>query len=309
MKFSLRQLEGFTAAARLGSFTAAARKVSMTQPAFSQMIRELENIVGMKLFERTTRKIELTEIGRQLLSMIERPLNDLDQAYADVRNLSSGIRGRIVIGVLPSFAFSELGHSLAKFRAAHPGVVVNLVEAANPKLIESVLSREVDFGIGMMSAPRERLVFHPLLQDELVAIFPKDHVLARRKHVSWLELAKQPLILLVEQSSSREVIDRGFAVHGVTAQPAYEIENMVTSLTLVRAGLGITIFPNMALPALNMQGLQVGHIAGPRPTRTIGVLSRVGASLPPAATNYVQSLIALPRRKRAQMRALAQRQT
>src|SRR5262245_20924798 len=147
MKFSLRQLEGFAAAARLGSFTAAAQKVAMTQPAFSQLVRDLEGILGTKLFDRTTRKIELTEAGRQLLTMIERPLDDLGQAYTDVRELSVGFRGRIVIGALPSMAFGELTLSLAEFKASHPKVSIRLVEAANPRLIESVQNREVDFGI------------------------------------------------------------------------------------------------------------------------------------------------------------------
>lgn len=292
MKFSLRQLEGFQAAARLGSFTAAAQKVAMTQPAFSQLIRDLEGIVGMKLFDRTTRKIELTDAGHQLLRMVERPLDDLNQAYTDVRELSVGIRGRIVVGALPSIAFSELTTSLAEFKASHPGVVVRLVEAANPKLVESVLNREVDFSIGMLSLPHENLVFRQLLEDELVVVFPKEHPFARKKKITWPELAKEPLILLFEQSSSREVIDRGFAVYSVTAQPAYEIANMVTSLGMVRAGLGVTIMSRIALPALNMQGLQAGAIAAPRPTRAIGILTRADRPLSPAAANYIDVLIA-----------------
>jgi len=292
MKFSLRQLEGFAAAARLGSFTAAAQKVAMTQPAFSQLVRDLESILGTKLFDRTTRKIELTEAGRQLLAMIERPLDDLSQAYADVRELSVGIRGRIVIGALPSIAFGELTLSLAEFKANHPKVIVRLVEAANPRLIESVQNREVDFGIGMFAAPEDKLNFRKLLEDELVAVFPRGHTLARKKKVSWTDLAKQTLILLVEQSSSREVIDRGFAVHGVTVQPAYEIANMVTSLSMVRAGMGVTIMPRIALPALNMQGLQIGHIADPHPTRAIGILAKPDRPLSAAAENYIELLTA-----------------
>lgn len=304
MNFSLRQLEGFAAAVRVGSFTGAAQKVGMTQPAFSQLIRALEGVVGSRLFDRTTRKIKLTEPGRRFLNMIERPLDDLSQANIDVRELAAGTRGRIVIGTLPSVSFGHLARSLAEFKARHPAVVIRLIEGANPDLVESVLNREVDFGIGALTTPHNKLVFCELLRDELVAVYPVGHAISRKRKVSWRELSKQTLILLYKRSSSREVIDRGFAVAGVTAEPAYEIANMVTSLSMVRAGLGVTIMPRMALPALNMQGLRFKSIGYPCPSRAIGIITRIDRPPPPAAAKYIEMLFATVRRNRHRALAL-----
>ncbi len=109
--FKLRQLEGFVAAADSGSFSHAALQLAMTPPAFSQLIRELESSLGMLLFERTTRRIDLTDAGRQLLHSVRRPLEDLNGAYSDMRDLAGGKRGRV--------SFS-IGLSCSRYRSRFP---------------------------------------------------------------------------------------------------------------------------------------------------------------------------------------------
>jgi DNA-binding transcriptional LysR family regulator len=175
MNFKLRQLQGFAGAARHGSFSAAAKELAMTQPAFSQLIRELEIALHVKLFERTTRRIELTEAGRRLLSMIERPLDDLNDAFKFVRDLAAGTRGRLAFASLPSVAFGIATHALARFKARYPAIAVRLIEDQNFTILDRVLHREVDFGIGTLATPNRELVFRELLRDELQAVFPADH--------------------------------------------------------------------------------------------------------------------------------------
>jgi DNA-binding transcriptional LysR family regulator len=291
MKFTLRQLEGFAAAARGGSFTRAAMLVSMTQPAFSQLIRELEGILGARLFDRTTRKISLTEPGRQFLRMIARPIEDLEQAYAEVREISVGKRGRLLIGTLPSFAFGGLAETLAQFKTRNPAVAIRLIENGNPEIVDSVKNGEVDFGIGVLIAPDNKLTFRKLLQDELVVVCPTGHDLAKRKRVSWSDIAKHTLILLYEQSSSRVVIDQAFAISGISVEPAIEVANMVTSMSMVRAGLGVTVMPRIALSPLRLQGLEIRPIRDPRPWRQIGIMARADRQLAPAAAAFIEMLI------------------
>lgn len=296
MNFKLRQLSGFVAAARLGSFSAAARELAMTQPAFSQMVRELEAALGLRLFERTTRRVELTEAGQRLRAMVERPLDDLDDAYRYARDMAAGRRGRIVFTSLPSVAFEFVALVLARFKARHPGITVRLIEDQNATIIERVLDREADFGIGTLEPGHPGLAFRELLRDELLAVVPARHALAGKSSVNWRDLAGESLALLPRQSSVREIADAGFAASGAAQEPAYEVANMVTALGMVRAGLGVTIMPRIALMELNMKGLRALRISEPRPERRIGIITRTDRALSPAAAEYVEMLFSDPRR-------------
>jgi len=295
MSFKLRQLQGFVAAARYGSFSNAARELAMTQPAFSQMVRELEATLNLKLFERTTRRVELTDAGRRLRAMVERPLDDLDAAYRYARDLAAGRRGRIVFASLPSVAFEFATLVLARYKGEYPGIAVRLIEDQNEHIVQRVLDREVDFGIGTLEGERPELAFRELLHDELLAVVPVRHHLARAS-LTWRDVASEPLALLPRQSSVRELADAGLAANGVPREPAYEVANMVTALGIVRAGLGITVLPAIALMELNMRGLHASRIRNPRPSRRIGIITRVDRTLSPPAAAYVEMLFSDPRR-------------
>lgn len=292
MNFKLRQLQGFVLASRLGSFSKAAGELSMTQPAFSQLIRELERALGVKLLERTTRRVELTEAGRRLLAMIEPPLDDLQHAEAHLRDMAQGRRGRIAFASLPSVAYGYATQALSRYKAEHPGIAVRLIEEQNLNIIEMVLAREIDFGIAMLTGPHPELAFIPWMTDELVAVFPARHRFAARKMLKWRELSVEPLVLLLRQSSVRELADTGLAAAGRRADPAYEVAGMVTALSMVRAGLGVTVLPRIALEELNMKGLTSARLDQPRLMRPIGIVTRADRSLSPAARAYVDILFA-----------------
>ena len=291
MNFKLRQLEGFVAAARAASFSSAARELSMTQPAFSQLIRELESVLSVRLFERTTRRVELTEVGQRLFSMVERPLEDLRHAEAHIRDVAAGRRGRIAFASLPSVAFGFATRALAKFKARHPGISVRLIEEQNLNIVEKVLDREVDFGIGALSSPHAELEFRPLLVDELLAIMPTRHRFAAKKRLSWKELAAEPLVLLPRRSSVSELAQIGFAANRLRLEPAYEVADMVTALGLVRSGFGMTLLPRIALDELNMKGLRSARLSAPTPSRSIGVITRADRALSPAAAVCVELML------------------
>lgn len=290
MNVKMRQLEGFVAAARHLSFSAAARELAMTQPAFSQLIRELENGLGVRLFERTTRKVALTEAGTRFLALVERPLEDLEAAYAYARDVAAGDRGRIAFALLPALAFGYAMPTLARFKAIHPNVSVRLVEGPNSNSLEMVRSREVDFAIGTLNDPDELLTFKELLVDEVLAVVSKKHPLAKNKRLTWPELAREELVLLTRRSNVRQTVDAAFARNGKIIEPAYEVANMVTALNLARHGIAVTFMPRIALSELNMRDLVSLPITNPRPIRRIGVITRTDRALSPAAAQYVDML-------------------
>lgn len=290
MNFKLRPLVGFVLAAHRGSFSAAANEISMTQPAFSQMIKGLESTLGLQLFERTTRQIELTESGRQLLAMVERPLDDLETAWNYVRDVTGGKRGQIAFAVLPTIAFGLATKALARFKQNHPGITARLIENQGWNIPKQVLSREVDFGIGTLDSHQPELTFRELVRDEVMAVVRADHPLAKGGQASWKMLAGEPHILLPRQSNVRFLVDNSFAACGIRIEPAYEVANMVTALGMIRAGLGITFLSRLVLSELNMSDLVALQMNQPRRARTIGLITCADRELSVAAAAYVRLL-------------------
>jgi len=290
MKLKLRQLDGFVAITRRGSFSAAARELGMTQPALSQLIRHLEAELGSLLFERTTRRVDLTDAGRRFLTLIQRPLEDLGDAHHVMRNLADTRHSRIAFASLPSVACAVAIPRLAAFKAAYPRTQVRLFEAQNRDIVEKVLNREVDFGIGTLSTRHPGLEFRTLMIDELVPVFPDNHPYARRRTVSWVEFAREPLVLLTGGSSVRAIVEQHLAAAGLAVEPAYEVAGMSTALALIRAGLGVTARPRIALERIMMTGLASTRFPAPRPRRRIGIITRKGHALPDAAQEYADLL-------------------
>lgn len=290
MNFKIRQLEGFIAAADHRSFSAAADRMCMTQPAFSQLIQELEKIVGTRLFDRTTRRMELTEAGQLLLAQARRPVEDLQFAWESVAEMASGSRGSVSFAILPSAAFSIGTRAVARFHSDFPKVKVRQLEDQDRLLMDKVLDREVDFGVGMMARPEPALQFHELFVDELMAVLRHDDPGARKRKIAWADLRDAGLILLPPTSSVRRLTDAGLALAGYSRAPDFEVVNMVTSLTMVRQGLGMTILPRIALDSMRMDGLVHRPLTDPRPMRSIGIVRRTDRVLSPVAERFIAYL-------------------
>lgn len=269
-KLKLRQLEGFVAAADGGSFIAGASAMAMTAPAFSQLIRELESSLGLVLFERTTRRVELTDAGRRLLDQVRRPLADLAEVSADMKALAGGLRGRVVISILHSLAQGVGARAVAQLRQLRPDITVRIIEDQNEIMIERVRNREVDFGLGMINETYDDLSFSFLFEDELVAVFASSNGISRSNRVTWRQLAMEDLILLQPKSSVRRLVEAGLLVTGLTPKPFTEVVSMVTAMNMASLGLGVAVLPEISLASMRISGVTIRPIGDPRPRRKIG---------------------------------------
>jgi LysR family carnitine catabolism transcriptional activator len=265
--------------------------MAMTQPAFSQLVRELEHLAGTRLFERTTRRVELTEAGRVLLAQVRRPLEDLQHAHESLAELAAGRAGSVTFAILPSAAFQVGTRTVARFCADFPRVKVQQIEDQERPILHKVLNREVDFGVGMLSQADKALSFDLMFVDELVVTMRADHPCVAKPQVAWRDLAQGGLILLPPTSSVRRLVDAGLAVARCERDPTFEVINMVTALAMVREGLGMTVLPEMALDSMKMDGLVYRRFSTRRPTRRVGVIRRVDRVLSTPATTFVEYLL------------------
>ena len=293
MNINLRQFQAFVTVAQLGSFTRAARHLNLSQPALTVQIRQLEEAAGVRLFDRSTRKVLLTPVGRELAPTLERVLHEIDVVMLHTKELASHIKGTVTIGALPSISSKLLPAAIAEFQKQYPGIVVRLRDVLAQRIVRMVKEGEVDFGIGTLRMPDPDIQFTPLLTDHLGVIFPAGHPVERRRSITLNYLATFPLILMDPETSVRDLVDRAFESIGEVAVPAFEAVYMSTTVALVKAGLGITIQPSSAMELAISRGLKFRTIRHQGFTREIGVIQNIRRSLSPSAEAFIKKMIAV----------------
>jgi LysR family carnitine catabolism transcriptional activator len=283
---TLRQIEGFLLAGELLSFTRAAEAMHITQSAFSQLVRELESTLGVRLFDRTTRRIALTDAGVILHTKMKRGLVEIDDACEEARAIARVEHGRITVGTLASLAIGVVTRALGELRSNFPGVKVSMREDYNGPLLERVAQGEVDFAVCAHSEAASGLRFEHLFDDELVAVMRRSDPKADLPVLRWSALRDESLVMLVRDSSTHEQIAAALQANRITRDADYEVANMFTALSMVRAGFGVTFIPAMVLSDVNMAGLAWKRLRRPAPTRRIGICRREDRTASPAAAKF-----------------------
>jgi len=287
---NLRQLQSFVAVARFGSFTRAAHLLHLSQPALTKQVRQLELTLSVRLFDRNTRTVELTRIGKELVPAIEQLLREIDAIVINARGLAEKSRGVIRVAALPSISSTILPRAVAQFRESYPGISVVLKDILAQHLVTMVKEEEVDFGIGSLNGTDPDIKFTLLLTDRIVVVFPPGFPLERKKTIELKELAGFPLVLMDKESSVRRLVDRAFEEAGEFVTPAFEAIYMSTAAGMVRAGLGVALLPSSALQTGELTGLRSRSVRHPALTREIGVIQKPRRSLSPAAESFLKTL-------------------
>ena len=282
MNVSLRQLRVFQAVALLGSFTRAGEHIGLSQPAVSRCVTELEQQLELKLLDRTTREVVLTDVGRGLAVKLERVLEDLDAVLLDARGQATQRHGRVRVASSPTLSANLLPECIARCRRDHPGLDLLLLDRMQHDALASVLSGEVDFGVVIDPERREGLHIEDILSEPFGLVCPPAHRLSRRRSAKWSDLTGEPLVLLDHASGSRRLIDDALRRHGVEAPVAQEVGHVTTIFRMVEAGLGISVVPMLALPPAGLQDLVMRPLL-PRIDRSIALVRRANRTLSPVA--------------------------
>lgn len=288
---TLRQLHAFCAVAEAGSFTAAATRMHLTQSALSVLVRELESELGVRLFDRHTRRVLLTEAGHELLPSAQRMLAELEQAAQGLAQLRDKSRGRLRLA-MPQLMASTLGaRAVAAFHRRHPGVAIELHDTPTDRLVAQVLSGEAELAIGVEVPSAAQVQRRVLLRDRHWLVCPAMHPLAQRAQVRWRELKSVPFI-----SPTRDFVrwlEPLLAPRGLLPVPAHTAGYVSTALGLVAAGLGVTLVPTYGAPLAKAWGLVLRPLVAPVFERDVQIYSAPGRSLTPAAQAFVAELLAV----------------
>lgn len=241
---NLRNLRTFVAIADAGGVHRAAARVNLSQPAVSRQIRALEIELGVPLFDRIGRRVQLTSEGEDLLRRSRRLLSEADSLVERAGALRKGETGILRIGATPQVIENTLAPFLGQYRRRHPGIEVQLVEDGGVRLPTRLANGDIQLGLTVVID--ERFQQRPLYPGYAVAVLSKKHRLNRRRTIDVAELADEPLLLLHRTFASREWLDTACSVAHIRPRVYLESGAPHTIIALAEVGYGIAIIPSTA---------------------------------------------------------------
>jgi DNA-binding transcriptional LysR family regulator len=283
MAIDLDQLRTFVAVAEAQSLTRAMDTLHLSLPAISRRLSSLEEELGVALLSRSTRRVALTQTGREFLPRARRLLDELEESLLGIRETAARRRGLVTLACIPTAAYYFLPATLADFAKRFPIVRVRVMDLSADGVIDAVATGGVEFGIGMEGAVHPEVEFRPLRRDPFVLACRRDHPLAKKRVLKWDDLIDEPLVGVSRRSGNRLILDRALLPRGIQPTWRYEAEHLSTSLGLVEAGLGVAVVPRLALPRDPHPVLVARPLTDPSIDRATGVVLRRGAVPGPAA--------------------------
>ncbi|HIF6625463.1 LysR family transcriptional regulator [Serratia ureilytica] len=282
MNYSLKQLRVFVAIARHGSFSRAGEAIGLTQSAVSHSVKELEAEIGVRLLDRTTREVVLTDAGLRLANRVERLLDELQAALLDARSFGVQRSGTVRVATSQTISAHLMPQCIAAGEREYPEIRIMLRDQAQQQVLHSVRNAEVDFGIVVDPVQAVDLECEAVLHEPFLLLCRDDHPFAAQQAVRWSALNGCRLVLQDYASGSRPLIDSALRQQGVEAQVVQEIGHPATLFPMVAEGIGISIFPALALPLPEGGRLRVRRLV-PEINRALMLVRRKNRSLTPAA--------------------------
>jgi DNA-binding transcriptional LysR family regulator len=285
----LRQIEHFVAVAEQGSFTAAARVSSIVQSALSTSIRNLERELGATLFERTTRRVTLSEAGRRFLPAARRVLAEAEAAGDAVRGVAELRTGRVAIGMIQWLGPVDVPAELSAFHRRYPGIQISVWNSPVNQLMDRLRAGALDLAYLVSDEPLpEDLVGVTVYREDMVLAMPPDHRLAGRERVRWAELDDEPVVDFAEGSSVTNIVRRVSAQRGLRRRIIGQVTQLDVQLALVRNGLGIA-FVQRTL-AETARGVRIADLVDPEVVLAISLATRAPGPVNPAAAALLDHL-------------------
>jgi DNA-binding transcriptional LysR family regulator len=283
-------LQAFLAVARQSSFRAAAEGLFITAPALSRRIENLEQALQERLFDRTTRRVSLTPAGELFLVHAQAVMDELELAVRSVEQGMAHRREHVTVACVPSVANNLLPLVLKPYARMHPNVRVRIIDENAAEVLESVRKGEADFGVNFIGAQEAEIDFRELTRERYLAVMPAHHPLAAQSSLHWKSLAGEKLVSVSSSSGNRSLIDNAFS--RVPQRPViqYETNHVAGAISLVAAGLGVALLPELAIRNAPYKGIVARPVTSPVLSRAMGLITLKGRVLKPAAATLAQAL-------------------
>ena len=284
----LQQLRYFVAVAELGNFTRAAERCLVSQPSLSQQIIKLEKELGGPLFDRSGRKVRLTDRGQRFCERANEILFAVESAEREMTEAADA--GRIGVGAIPTVAPYVLPPLLKQFVRSFPKADVTVFENLTEQTIKSCLEGEIDVGLLALPVDDQQLVVEPLFTEELLLALSKKHPLAKKRKITMKDIVDVQFVLLNETHCLGEQIVSFCKQKSCLPTVSCHSAQLLTVQQLVALGHGISLVPQMAAAADKSKDLLYRSLSGDKPTRTIAMIRRKSRHQSPLVNKFVEAL-------------------
>ncbi len=247
MDLEVRHLKLVATVAEEGSVTRAANRLHLTQSALSHQLRDVEDKLGVALFQRTARRMLLTRAGERLLESAHRVLDELEKAEEALREEGSQRDGLLRITTECYTCYHWLPSLLHAFQQKSPRVEVRIVAEATRRPVEALLEGELDLAIVSDPIKNRKIELEPLFQDELFLVTAPEHPLSRRAYVKAEDLVDEHLILYCDDKRDLTIYQQVLIPAGVSPRRLSSVQLTEAIIEMVKAGLGVTAFAGWAI--------------------------------------------------------------
>lgn len=294
MHVTLRHLRAAVAVAQHGSFRRAADTLHVSQPALSLAVHELESALGVSLFDRTSRSVVSTELGRFFVQGATRLLADFDHLIQETGDAARSRRGKVVVSCVSSIAGRVMPLAIQHCAKRYPEVEVVIRDDVATQVLALVQAGVADFALTIAPPTlADGMQFEPLLNDPFYVVCDHRHVLAKRRTVAWKALDGESLIELSTSSGTHQMVRDELARSHARPSRSTAVSHLSTVHGLLEAGHGVAVLPRIALPVADHPTLVSRPLVQPTVARAIGIYRRRDRSLAPAANALAESMRAV----------------
>lgn len=283
MRASFEDLRAFVHVAEQGRFVQAADGLNITQSALSRRLQKLEEVVGARLLDRTSRRVGLTAVGEAFLPSARRVIRHMDRAMTDIQDFVKLRGGTVSIASTRTVASTVLPGAIARYNAEHPGMKVRVLDGIGPGTSRFVLSGEAEFGVVLADNEPAELSVVPVLEDPYVLACREDHPLAECAVVRWSALSSHRFVRMAPGTGNERVLRRELEARGLLPDWVLEAQHLSSLMAFIEQGLGVSAVPRIAVEPFRSARIAIRPLVDPVVRRHIGILEAPGRSLSPAA--------------------------
>lgn len=289
---SLRHLRSFVEVANSGSFTTAAARLFVTQSALTATIQQFEESVGLKLFDRNTRRVVMTQEALRFKTEADKILRDFDSAISDLQSFAEGQKGHIRIAAAASVIYQFLVRAVATFRQQYPNVTFTLRDAGAEQVEQMVLDGDLDFAITSRHKGMDELSYTPLLQDRYGVVCRADHPLAQRKgQLRWAALDPAGFVAFTADTGIGTFLREHAGDWPVFRGEHDEISSTTSLFAVLAEGASYSIVPALSAKASGFTNLAYRELGTPVLSREICLITRRLRSLSPSSQRMLEVIM------------------
>ena len=277
INIEIGDIEAFIELTETNSFAKAAVNLNLSQPALSRRIQKLEYELGTTLFDRTTRKVQLSYSGRNFYERA-RGIIEAIKTASKTLNEKYSFPSIIKVGAVNSALRNILYPTLKIFKEMEPRCKIQIIERSANYVVDSVLGGECDFGVNFTGIQEPGISFENLFIEDYVVVFPKGDPLEKKRKIKLSEIKNRDFISVWKGSGSRIYFENALALQKEDMDWTYEVRHIPSALNMVEQGLGITLAPKLAV-SNDYTSLSYRPLIDPKVTRTMGLIKRSGKEL------------------------------